>query len=75
MKTENTNEKTILLTDPKRIHLSCDIATEIVENRIGAHLTWQTSEDGSECFTDEAQDLFNEIYDIVQNALEQHANQ
>ena len=74
MKTENTNEKTILLTDSKRIHLSCDIATEIVENRIGAHLTWQTSEDGSESFTEEAQDLFNEIYDIVQTALEQHAN-
>ena len=69
----NTNEKTILLTDPKRIHLSCDIATEIVENRIGVHLTWQTSEEGSEVFTEEAQDLFNEIYGIVQNALEQHA--
>ena len=74
MKTETTNEKTILLTDPRRIHLSCDIATEIVENRIGAHLTWQTSEDGSESFTEEAQDLFSEIYDIVRNALEQHAN-
>ena len=56
------------------IEVSSDIAEQLVENRIGAHLTWQTSEDGSECFTEEAQDLFNELYDIVRNALEQHAN-
>lgn len=75
MKTEITNEKTILLNDENRIHLSCDIATEIVENRIGSHLTWKTSESGGESLTREAQDLFNEIYDIVTNALEQHSNQ
>ena len=56
------------------IEVSSDIAEKLVENRIGAHLTWQTSEDGPECFTEEAQDLFNELYDIVRNALEQHAN-
>ncbi len=56
------------------IEVSSDIAEQLVENRIGAHLTWQTSKDGSECFTEEAQDLFNETYDIVRNALEQHAN-
>ena len=56
------------------IEVSSDIAEQLVENRIGTHLTWQTSKDGSECFTEEAQDLFNELYDIVQNALEQHAN-
>jgi len=56
------------------IEVSSDIAEQLVENRIGTHLTWQTSEDGSECFTEEAQDLFNELYDIVRNALEQHAN-
>ena len=55
------------------IEVSSDIAEQLVENRIGTHLTWQTSEDGSECFTEEAQDLFNELYDIVRNALEQHA--
>ena len=55
------------------IEVSSDIAEQLVENRIGTHLTWQTSKDGSECFTDEAQDLFNELYDIVRNALEQHA--
>ena len=56
------------------IEVSSEIAEQLVENRIGTHLTWQTSKDGSECFTDEAQDLFNELYDIVRNALEQHAN-
>ena len=55
------------------IEVSSDIAEQLVENRIGTHLTWQTSEDGSECFTEQAQDLFNELYDIVRNALEQHA--
>ena len=55
------------------IEVSSEIAEQLVENRIGTHLTWQTSKDGSECFTDEAQDLFNELYDIVRNALEQHA--
>ena len=55
------------------IEVSSDIAEQLVENRIGTHLTWQTSKDGSECFTEEAQDLFNELYDIVRNALEQHA--
>ena len=56
------------------IEVSSDIAEQLVENRIGTHLTWRTSEHGSECFTDESQDLFNELYDIVRNALEQHAN-
>jgi hypothetical protein len=49
--------------------LASEIATEIVEHRIGSHLTWVISEDDSECFTEEAQDLFNEIYDIVHNKL------
>jgi hypothetical protein len=49
--------------------LASEIATEIVEHRIGSHLTWVISEDDSECFTDEAQDLFNEIYLIVHNKL------
>jgi hypothetical protein len=55
------------------IKLASEIATEIVEHRIGSHLAWVISEDDSECFTDEAQDLFNEIYLIVINHLE--ANQ
>jgi len=49
--------------------LASEIATEIVEHRIGSHLTWVISEDDSECFTEEAQDLFNEIYLIVHNKL------
>ena len=49
--------------------LACEIATEIVEHRIGSHLTCVILEDDSECFTEEAQDLFNEIYLIVHNKL------
>ena len=55
------------------IKLASEIATEIVEHRIGSHLTWDKFDDGSECFTGEAQNLFNEIYLIVINHLE--ANQ
>ena len=49
--------------------LASEIATDVVEHRIGSHLTWKISDDGSECFTDEAQDLFIELYDIVHNKL------
>ena len=55
--------------------VSSDIATKLVENQIGELATWVNTLDGPECFTEQAQDLFNETYDIVRNALEQHANQ
>ena len=47
-----------------------EIATEIVEHRIGSHLTWECDESG-DCisFTEEAQDLFIELYDIIHNKL------
>jgi len=50
--------------------LASEIATEIVERRIGSHLTWEYDEFG-DCisFTEEAQDLFIELYDIVSNKL------
>jgi len=55
---------------PNINQLSSDIATEIVEHRIGSHLTWECDESG-DCisFTEEAQDLFIELYDIVSNKL------
>jgi len=50
--------------------LASDIATKIVEHRIGSHLTWECDEN-EDCisFTEEAQDLFNEMYDIIFNEL------
>ena len=50
--------------------LACEIATEIVEHRIGSHLTWERDEN-EDCisFTEEAQDLFIELYDIIHNKL------
>ena len=46
--------------------LASEIATEIVEHRIGSHLTWECDASG-DCisFTEEAQDLFIELYDIA----------
>tara|TARA_Y100000361_G_scaffold90002_1_gene80021 strand:- start:963 stop:1151 length:189 start_codon:yes stop_codon:yes gene_type:complete len=50
--------------------LASEIATEIVEHRIGSHLTWERDKNGDFIsFTDEAQDLFTELYDIVRNKL------
>ena len=49
--------------------LASEIATEIVEHRIGEHLTWDIDEGGQYTFTEEAQDLFIELYDIVHNHL------
>jgi len=50
--------------------LASEIATKIVEHRIGSHLTWECDEN-EDCisFTEEAQDLFNEMYDIIFNEL------
>jgi len=55
---------------PNINQLSSEIATEIVEHRIGSHLTWECDESG-DCisFTEEAQGLFIELYDIVSNKL------
>tara|TARA_R110000782_G_C14531898_1_gene382540 strand:+ start:307 stop:492 length:186 start_codon:yes stop_codon:yes gene_type:complete len=54
---------------PNINQLASEIATEIVEHRIGEHLTWEYDEGGQYTFTKEAQDLFNELYDIVSNKL------
>jgi len=52
------------------IEVSSDIATKLVENQIGELATWVNTLDGSECFTEQAQDLFNELYDVIYNELE-----
>jgi len=62
----------IKITNEVFLHMSCDIAGAIVENRIGNHLMWEDREDGSEGLTEEAQDLFNETIDIVQQKLLNH---
>ena len=50
--------------------LASNLATKLVEHQLGWNLTWVISEDGSECFTAEAQDLFNQLYDVIYNELE-----
>ena len=54
------------------IHFTADISEAIVEHRMGAHIVWEDREDGSEGFTEEAQDLFCEVYDIVQAIILKH---
>lgn len=50
--------------------LASDLATRLVEHQIGELATWVNTLDGSECFTEQAQDLFNELYDVIYNELE-----
>ena len=60
------------ITNEKFLELSADIAEAIVENRIGLHLMWEVDVLGCEGLTEEAQDLFNETIDIVQDKLLNH---
>ena len=59
-------------TNSKNIHTACSIAGALVEDRMGRHMVWEDREDGSEGFTEEAQDVFNDIYHIVMIHLEKH---
>ena len=62
----------IKITNEKFLELSADISEAIVENRIGLHLMWEVDVLGCEGLTEEAQDLFNETIDIVQDKLLNH---
>tara|TARA_R110000868_G_scaffold110349_4_gene299129 strand:- start:8175 stop:8363 length:189 start_codon:yes stop_codon:yes gene_type:complete len=53
-------------------HLIADISEAIVEHRMGAHMVWEDREDGSEGFTEEAQDLFCEVSDIIEPIILKH---
>jgi len=50
--------------------LAAELAEALVEDRMGKHMVWEDREDGSEGFTEEAQDIFNEIYEIIFTNLE-----
>ena len=49
--------------------LASDIATRIVLNHFGEEGTWDYDEGGQWCFTEKAQDMFNEMYDIIDDEL------
>jgi len=59
---------TTLHMDNKK--LAAELAEALVEDRMGKHMVWEDREDGSEGFTEEAQDIFNEIYEIIFTNLE-----
>jgi len=46
------------------------LAERLIENQMGKHMVWEERGDGSEGYTDEAQDLFNETWDIIQNTIQ-----
>ena len=56
------------------IHFVPDIAESIVEHRMGAQIIREKREDGSEGFTEEAQDLFCEVCDIIEPIIIKHIN-
>ena len=51
------------------VTLAHRLTEDLVEFQIGAHMAWEDREDGSEGLTEDAQDLFNEIYTIVLSNL------
>jgi len=59
---------TTLHMDNKK--LAAELAEALVEDRMGKHMVWEDREDGSEGFTEEAQDVFNNIYEIIFTNLE-----
>ena len=59
---------TTLHMDNKK--LAAELAEALVEDRMGKHMVWEDREDGSEGFTEEAQDIFNDIYEIILINLE-----
>jgi len=48
------------------------MAEELVELQMGKHMVWEDRADGSEGLTEDAQDLFNDIYHTVMIHLEKH---
>jgi len=59
---------TTLHMDNKK--LAAELAEALVEDRMGKHMVWEDREDGSEGFTEEAQDIFNDIYETIFTNLE-----
>jgi len=59
-------------TNSKNIHTACNMAQDLVELQMGKHMIWHDRADGSEVLTDEAQDLFHDIYQIIQIHLRKH---
>ena len=61
--------ETIYMDKDKLAAKAADLAEELVEFQVGAHMMWEDREDGSEGLSDDAQDLFNEIQEIVLHHL------
>lgn len=67
----------MILDDSTRIKLACDIAhyilTEHVTSGIHARYTMEANPDGDGIqYTELGQDLFNPIYDTIENMIMEH---
>ena len=49
--------------------LAAELAEALVEDRMPEGTVWVDREDGSEGFSEEAQDMFNELYNIIYTNL------
>lgn len=49
--------------------LAYELAEALVEDRMPEGTVWVDREDGSEGLSEEAQDMFNELYDIIYTNL------
>ena len=49
--------------------LAAELAEALVEDRMPEGTVWVDREDGSEGLSEEAQDMFNELYDIIYTNL------
>lgn len=59
-------------TNSQNIQTACNMAVDLVELQMGKHMVWEDRADGSEGLTEDAQDLFNEIYGAIMVHLEKH---
>lgn len=53
-------------------HVVADASEAVVESLMGNNPTWEERPDGSEGFTEDAQDLYCEVSDIIESSLLGH---
>lgn len=63
--------KNIKLAPPQYIGLYCDLAHAMLEES-AIDQYWVTDEDGSENYTDEAQEMFNRFVHLIECILEEN---
>jgi hypothetical protein len=60
------NEKTTVLNQHDWIGLYCELSTFILEQSYSPHAIWEEDENGDEVMTDDKQDEYVEIVNVVE---------